>query len=405
MCLLGATYEQVHMPALLGRVHKLVFSSQSERLVSLLNFKQCLPSWLQTLRHLSFTNDRSGSTEQAVGESDDFFLQQSDPSFNDNGSNRIQEGCNTQDCSPEPIPSRPLRGGKPINQPPLHSREHNRGSHSFPPRFDGNHGRPNEVDKTNKSSQVDLGFQGRNMAETSRDASQLGDSFLDKFRLSFDDKTANPSEVEASNQSEEAKTSNSNQPALESMPQDANEIFKKMKETGLIPNAVAMLDGLCKDGNVQEALKLFGLMREKGTIPEIVIYTAVVEGYTKAHKADDAKRIFRKMQSNGISPNAFSYTVLIQGLYKCSRLQDAFEVCVEMLEAGHSPNVTTFVGLVDGFCKEKGVEEAKGAIKTLIEKGFAVDGKAVREFLDKKAPFSPSVWEAIFGKKAPQRPF
>ncbi|KAL5168550.1 Pentatricopeptide repeat-containing protein [Glycine soja] len=174
------------------------------------------------------------------------------------------------------------------------------------------------------------------------------------------------------------------------MPQDADEIFKKMKETGLIPNAVAMLDGLCKDGLVQEALKLFGLMREKGTIPEIVIYTAVVEGYTKAHKADDAKRIFRKMQSSGVSPNAFSYMVLIQGLYKCSRLHDAFEFCVEMLEAGHSPNVTTFVGLVDGFCNEKGVEEAKSAIKTLTDKGFVVNEKAVRQFLDKKAPFSPS---------------
>ncbi|KAI8028175.1 Pentatricopeptide repeat-containing protein [Camellia lanceoleosa] len=30
-------------------------------------------------------------------------------------------------------------------------------------------------------------------------------------------------------------------------PQDVDEIFKKMKETSLIPNVVAMLDGLCKD--------------------------------------------------------------------------------------------------------------------------------------------------------------
>jgi len=90
-----------------------------------------------------------------------------------------------------------------------------------------------------------------------------------------------------------------------------------MKETGLVPNAVAMLDGLCKDGLVQEAMKLFGTMREKGTIPEVVIYTAVVDGFCKAHKFDDAKRVFRKIQSNGITPNAFSYGVLIQGLSKC----------------------------------------------------------------------------------------
>ncbi|KAK7309283.1 hypothetical protein RJT34_05868 [Clitoria ternatea] len=392
----------VHMPTSLRGVHKPVSSSHIERLVSHLHSKYYLPLWLKTVRHFSFADNSRDGIKLPLGESDEFFPPQSDSSFNENGSSRSQEAFNVEHGLSE---SRPLRGRRPRNQPPPNFRENSRGPHSFPPRFDDNHGGPDGMDKTRKSSRIDIAFQGGNVAETNRDGSQLGDNFLDKFKLAFDNKTANPSEVSASSQSEEAKRADPNQPAQESMPQDADEIFKKMKETGLIPNAVAMLDGLCKDGLVQEALKLFGLMREKGTIPEIVIYTAVVEGYTKAHKPDDAKRIFRKMQSNGISPNAFSYTVLIQGLYKCSRLQDAFEFCLEMLEAGHSPNATTFIGLVDGFCKEKGIEEAKGAIRTLTEKGFAVNEKAVREFLDKKAPFSPSVWEAIFGKKAPQKPF
>ncbi|CAL9157349.1 unnamed protein product, partial [Musa hybrid cultivar] len=129
--------------------------------------------------------------------------------------------------------------------------------------------------------------------------------------------------------------------AEEAPPEDADEIFKKMKETGLIPNAVAMLDGLCKDGLIQEAMKLFGSMREKGTMPEVVIYTAAVEGFCKAARFDDAKRIFRKMQKNGTAPNAFSYKVLIQGLCKGKKLDDSVEFCMEMLDAGHSPSVTT----------------------------------------------------------------
>ncbi|RZC45818.1 hypothetical protein C5167_038774 [Papaver somniferum] len=203
-------------------------------------------------------------------------------------------------------------------------------------------------------------------------------------------------------------------PTKQPPPQDADEIFKKMKETGMIPNAVAMLDGLCKDGLIQEAMKLFGLMREIATIPEVVIYTAVVEGFCKARKFDDAKRIFRKMQNNGNSPNAFSYTVLIQGLLpftkkKCegmtSRLEDALDFCVEMLEAGHSPNVVTFVSLVEGYVVDKGVGEANSMIGRLREKGFSVNDRAVKEHLDKKGPFSSFVWEAIFGKKISQRPF
>ena len=226
-------------------------------------------------------------------------------------------------------------------------------------------------------------------------------SFLERFKLGGGG---------AADDSENGKRAKPRQevpkpPSPPPLPEDADEIFKKMKETGLIPNAVAMLDGLCKDGLVQEAMKLFGLMREKGTIPEVVIYTAVVDGFCKAQKLDDAVRIFRKMQKNGIEPNAFSYSVLIQGLYNCKRLEDGVEFCIEMLEAGHSPNVITFVGLVDGFCQEKGVEEAQSVIGKLRQKGFTVNEKAVREFLDKNAPFSRLVWEAIFGKKSSERLF
>ncbi|KAL9233502.1 hypothetical protein vseg_008491 [Gypsophila vaccaria] len=181
--------------------------------------------------------------------------------------------------------------------------------------------------------------------------------------------------------------------------QDADEIFSKMKKNGLISNAVAMLDGLCHDGLVHEAMKLFGVMRERGTMPEVVVYTAVVEGFCQARKLDDAKRVFKKMQDNGIVPNAFSYGVLVKGLCKAKRLEEAADVCVEMLEAGHSPNVRTFTDLVHEFCKEKGLEDAQKVILALKQKGFFLDEKAVRVYLDKSGPTSPVVWEAIFGPK------
>nr|AYM00970.1 pentatricopeptide repeat protein [Salvia miltiorrhiza] len=218
--------------------------------------------------------------------------------------------------------------------------------------------------------------------------------FLERFKLGLD-----------SDSSKENPNKREREPVAvdkDSDSVDANEIFKKMKDTGLIPNAVAMLDGLCKDGLVQDAMKLFGLMREKGAIPEVVVYTAVVEGFCKAHKLDDAVRIFKKMESNGVVPNAFSYQVLIRGLSLCGekRLEEAHEFTIAMLEAGHSPNLATFTGLIDGYCREKGLEEAQRVIGEMRHKGFFVEEKAVKEYLDKKGPFLPVVWEAILGKKA-----
>ncbi|XP_028801332.1 pentatricopeptide repeat-containing protein At4g38150-like [Neltuma alba] len=390
----------VYVPALQRKVYRLLSSSSTYRLSlprctsSPLHFSCACSeaSWLRTIRHFSSSDDHNCFIKRHMRDPDGSL------SFDDKGaSDRIQQHPS------EPVPNRPSRSDHQFDQPPPNFREFSRGSRSFTPRSDSPLG---DAEKSNIYSQSTAGFRGRNMGVgANKEAPKMDQSFLEKFKLGFDNKRSKPSEDAGSSQFEGEKKSSPDEPAPDSIPQDADEIFKKMKATGLIPNAVAMLDGLCKDGLVQEAMKLFGLMREKGTIPEVVIYTAVVEGYTKAHKADDAIRIFRKMQNNGISPNAFSYTVLIKGLYKCNRSQDAIEFCMEMLEAGHSPNLLTFVGLVDSICKEKGVTEAQGVVRRLMEKGFNLNEKAIREFLDKKAPFSSSVWEAILGKKTPQGPF
>lgn len=330
------------------------------------------------LRHFSSVRDFSANN----GDDDGRYSHKSDNNYRN---------------PPQPIPNRPLRGGRSFNQPQRSSQSQyqpNRPRRQPPSGGGGN--------VFNSDSVQNAQFRNKKLNLDNDVPSD--ESFLDRFKLAIDKEKENPVSNDTTTSPRKNRFSQQQEDKPEP-PQEADEIFRKMKQTGLIPNAVAMLDGLCKDGLVQEAMKLFGLMREKGTIPEVVIYTAVVDGFCKAHKFDDAKRIFRKMQTNGISPNAFSYTVLIQGLYKCNKLEDAVDFCIEMLEAGHSPNVTTFVGLVDGLCREKGVEEAHNVIETLKQKGFLVNDKSVREFLDKNAPFSPAAWEAIFGKKTTQKPF
>ena len=49
--------------------------------------------------------------------------------------------------------------------------------------------------------------------------------------------------------------------------------------------------------------------------------------------------------------------------------------------------------------KKRGMEEAQSVIETLKQKGFLINEKALGNYLNKRAPFSPSIWEVIFGKK------
>lgn len=298
-----------------------------------------------------------------------------------------------------PIPGRPLRGEPQEDFFPDYNSKHTKMSRNRPDKKPGSFQQKIKSDyETNAershffSQKGSPGSIDRINGDKEKEGDRVGESLFQKLKL-------------GAFSGEKLEESDNAKKETESPPEDSDQIFKKMKETGMIPNAVAMLDGLCKDGLVQDAMKLFGLMREKGTIPEVVIYTAVVEGFCKAAKFDDAKRIFRKMQKNEIVPNAFSYSVMIQGLCKGKKLEDAVEFCNEMLDAGKSPNGSTFTGLVDVCCKEKGMKEAEELVSNLRKRGYALDEKAIREHLDKKGPYSPMVWEAIFGKKSSQRPF
>lgn len=224
------------------------------------------------------------------------------------------------------------------------------------------------------------------------------DDFVERFKLSLD---RNSGETKLDTANSRSKPSENAEPLLP--PHGADVIFKNMKKTRLIPNAVAMLDGLCKDGLEQEAMKLFRLIRDNCSMPEVVVYTAVVEGFCKECKFDDAVQIFKKMPSNGVVPNAHSYGLLIRALCRGKRLEDAFSICIEMLEAGHSPNLATYIGLVDEYCGEKGLEAAENVICAMKEKGFFIEEKAAEEYLEKKGPFLPLVWKVILGKEASKR--
>ncbi|XP_020584775.1 pentatricopeptide repeat-containing protein At4g11690 [Phalaenopsis equestris] len=379
------------------------------------------------------SNRSSRGERRRDDRSDDFFLR--DLNF---GDSIVPEKADKADSKPSsPIPGRPLRGERRMegdredlfpdfdNKLPRMSRgrsnksyltgEGRRGSGPFQQKFKSDfetNGEsldflsqkvsPHSAERVKEETKSNESMQNGDQKQR---GDRIGESLFQKLKLDSLSglEKAGEAGTKKATQIPAPTASHSSEPELP--PEDSDQIFKKMKETGLIPNAVAMLDGLCKDGLVQEAMKLFGLMREKGTIPEIVIYTAVVEGFCKAAKFDDAKRVFRKMQKNEIAPNAFSYSVLIQGLCKGKKLEDAVDFCMEMLDAGHSPNGSTFTGLVDLYCKEKGVKEAEELVKSLRERGFALDEKAIREHLDKKGPYSPMVWEAIFGKKSSRRPF
>ncbi|KAI4347948.1 hypothetical protein L6164_008718 [Bauhinia variegata] len=184
------------MAAIQGRVSKLMSSSRLLRLVYVPLFEpssshvsgaSSLPLWLKAVRHFSYSHNKDGSINGSTGASDDFSLTEGESGFSDSGNNGNGnwEAYSIKQNPSKSIPGRPLRGDKSFGHSRPRFQEPNRGSHSFSPNFDGK--------KRNKYPKTEFEYRSlRGVGETNRDVEPSDNSFLERFKLGFDEQSTNP---------------------------------------------------------------------------------------------------------------------------------------------------------------------------------------------------------------------
>ncbi|CAO2828918.1 unnamed protein product [Amaranthus hypochondriacus] len=171
-------------------------------------------------------------------------------------------------------------------------------------------------------------------------------------------------------------------------PTNLQEVFHKMRTEGLMNNAVKMFDEMSKDGLTHEALEMFREIKDKGKMPDVVGFTAVIEAYANAGQCKDAHKVYLKMLASGVLPNAYTYSVLVKSLARGGMFLEVKKYVLEMLDKGMRPNAGTCVTVFEAFGREKKEEEGRELLKEMKGRGFVGDEKSVREVLKgKRGPF------------------
>ncbi|KAF6139872.1 hypothetical protein GIB67_009719 [Kingdonia uniflora] len=125
-----------------------------------------------------------------------------------------------------------------------------------------------------------------------------------------------------------------------------------------------MVDGLCKTGNVDQAIKLLKDIDKGNHKPNILIYNAIIDSlYGRTEKA---QILLELMSTRSVSPDAVTYNSLIDGLCNSHQWEEANKLFREMIEKvlhsivvrGCEPDVISCTILINGYGKAKKLDEA-----------------------------------------------
>lgn len=136
--------------------------------------------------------------------------------------------------------------------------------------------------------------------------------------------------------------------------------FGLCTEEGFVPDRFtfnALIDGLCKDGQVHNAFTLLDDMQRGGCVPDAAVYNTLIDGLRKASRAEEAGKLLQEMQSLGFEPDVVTYNTLIDELCKGGRTEDASKLFEEISGKGCADTVT-YNTLLHGLCRVGRVNEA-----------------------------------------------
>ncbi|KAL6124863.1 hypothetical protein ACLB2K_077371 [Fragaria x ananassa] len=112
----------------------------------------------------------------------------------------------------------------------------------------------------------------------------------------------------------------------------------------------AVLELLCNDGRVMEAVKVLERVKSNGGLVDVVAYNTLIKGFCRLGKAKLGLCILKEMERKGCLPDVDTYNVLISGFCESGMLDKALDLFNDMKTDGINWNFATYDALIRGLC-------------------------------------------------------
>lgn len=185
---------------------------------------------------------------------------------------------------------------------------------------------------------------------------------------------------------------------------EAKKLLVKMTTDGPPPgNAVfnSVIHGFSKAGDMVEAIDTMKMMTSRGLKPAVYTYTVIISGYTKGGQMQEARKILSEAKKKHSKLSPVTYHTLIRAYCKLEEFDKALELLAEMEDHGVSPNVDEYNKLIQSLClKALDWETAEKLLDEMKEKGLHLNGitrgliRAVKEMVEEEVKTSKTSVEA-----------
>lgn len=142
-----------------------------------------------------------------------------------------------------------------------------------------------------------------------------------------------------------------------------------------------MADYYAKNKNLNKALKVYNIMKEKGIIRSSVIYTILIKLYSNIEDENKAIEIYNEMISNGFKPTLITYTTLMQMYIKRKKLDQALEYFYEMRD-NNIADAVCYNFIINGCSFNKKLETAISILLESISRGIKLNENTYGNVID-----------------------
>ncbi|KAK1431058.1 hypothetical protein QVD17_14269 [Tagetes erecta] len=153
----------------------------------------------------------------------------------------------------------------------------------------------------------------------------------------------------------------------------ALKVFDEMPKQRCKPNVrtfSALMHGLCKFNRIDEAFSLLGNMEMEGIEPDPILINILISGLRKNGQVEASIKLFDKMLLKGCEPVSSSYQEVLYALIDGRKYTEAMKLTRKMSSMKMVPSFNSYKLIISGLCEENRVGDVDLVLKQMTEDGF-----------------------------------